>query len=64
MRVSHSGMPSVVDAITKSINIMQLHITHGRLAGEPAHVVEMTIQTVYIIYSLVRFSCTPSKLPR
>ena len=36
--LSNSGMPSVVDVITSSINIMQVHITRSRLAGEPADV--------------------------
>jgi NTE family protein len=31
-----SGLPSVIDVITSSINIMQVHITRSRLAGEPA----------------------------
>jgi len=35
---SNSGMPSVVDVVTSSINIMQVHITRSRLAGEPADV--------------------------
>jgi NTE family protein len=35
---SGSGMPSMVDVITSSINIMQVHITRSRLAGEPADV--------------------------
>ena len=35
---SSSGMPSVVDVVTSSINIMQVHITRSRLAGEPADV--------------------------
>jgi NTE family protein len=33
-----SGMPSVIDVVTSSINIMQVHITRSRLAGEPADV--------------------------
>ncbi len=35
---SGSGLPSVIDVITSSINIMQVHITRSRLAGEPADV--------------------------
>jgi NTE family protein len=31
-------MPSLIDVITSSINIMQVRITHSRLAGEPADV--------------------------
>ena len=35
---SGSGMPTVIEVITASINIMQVHITRSRLAGEPADV--------------------------
>jgi len=33
-----SGMPSVLDVLTTSLNIMQVRITQSRLAGEPADV--------------------------
>lgn len=33
-----SDMPSMVDVITSSLNIMQVHITRSRLAGEPADI--------------------------
>jgi NTE family protein len=36
--LSRSGMPSMVDVITSSINVMQVRITRSRLAGEPADV--------------------------
>ena len=36
--LSGSGMPSVIDVIISSINIMQVHIARSRLAGEPADV--------------------------
>jgi len=32
------GLPSILDVITSSINIMQVLITRSRLAGEPADV--------------------------
>jgi NTE family protein len=35
---SNSGRPSMIDVITSSINVMQVHITRSRLAGEPADV--------------------------
>ncbi len=35
---SRSGMPSMIDVITSSINIMQVRITRSRLAGEPADI--------------------------
>jgi NTE family protein len=35
---SVSGMPSLIDIITGSINIMQVRITRSRLAGDPAEV--------------------------
>jgi NTE family protein len=28
-------MPSIVDVLSSSINIMQVHITRSRMAGEP-----------------------------
>ncbi len=36
--LSRSGMPSMVDVITSSINVMQVRITRSRLEGEPADV--------------------------
>lgn len=35
---SSNAMPSMLDVLVNSINIMQLHITRSRLAGEPADV--------------------------
>lgn len=38
-RENGSQMPSMLDVLTSSINIMQMRITQSRLAGEPADVV-------------------------
>jgi NTE family protein len=35
---SSNAMPSVLDVMASSINIMQMHIARSRLAGEPADV--------------------------
>uniref|UniRef100_UPI003340A989 patatin-like phospholipase RssA n=1 Tax=Castellaniella defragrans TaxID=75697 RepID=UPI003340A989 len=34
-----AGVPSIFDVLSTSLNIMQVHITRSRLAGEPADVV-------------------------
>ena len=36
--VGSTGMPSMIDVLTTSLNIMQVRITQSRLAGEPADV--------------------------
>jgi NTE family protein len=38
---SSKSMPSVLDVLTNSINIMQMQIARSRLAGEPADVLIM-----------------------
>ena len=37
-RTSAGEMPSMLDVLTTSLNIMQVRITQSRLAGEPADV--------------------------
>ena len=31
----HSGQPSIYEVLANSLNIMQVRITHSRMAGDP-----------------------------